>query len=215
MKHAPNIAKGLILIIVVFGAIWGMDRLFDWTEAQGPGMALPVKLAVLAANAMMVATPFLPALQISMAFMILQGPEQVWWIFAASAAGFFFPFMLGTLISGRHLAKIFHDVGLEKTAQLIHRVDTLDRSERLSLIMELAPPKLKPILTRWRYVAIAVSLNTPGNVIIGGAGGILMVAGLSRLFHPAAILFTIVLCLLPVPIGVQVFGIDVLDWFRP
>lgn len=89
MKHAPNIAKGLILIVIVFGAIWGMDALFDWTEQQGPGMALPIKLAVLAVYAMMVAAPFLSALQISMAFMILQGSEHVWWIFAASVVGFF------------------------------------------------------------------------------------------------------------------------------
>lgn len=33
-----------------------------------------------------------------------------------------------------------------------------------------------------RYVALAVLLNIPGNVVIGGGGGIAFAAGMTRLF---------------------------------
>ncbi|WP_170941102.1 hypothetical protein [Antarctobacter heliothermus] len=46
--------------------------------------------------------------------------------------------------------------------------------------------------------------------MIGGGGGILFLTGLSRLFKPAAVALTVALAVMPVPLAVWVFGIDIL-----
>ena len=45
--------------------------------------------------------------------------------------------------------------------------------------MESAPTRLLPFLLRYRYVALALAFNLPGNAVLGGGGGIAMMAGLS------------------------------------
>jgi len=62
-----------------------------------------------------------------------------------------------------------------------------------------APLVLRGLL-RYRYVALAVAINTPGNVILGGGGGLALMAGLSRLFSPLPFLLTVLIAVLPVPL---------------
>ena len=62
---------------------------------------------------------------------------------------------------------------------------------------------------RFRYVTVALAINTPGNIAVGGGGGIMLVAGLSRLFSIPAMLLVIALATAPVPLAVWVWGVDV------
>ena len=61
------------------------------------------------------------------------------------------------------------------------------------------------------YVALALAVNTPGNSIIGGGGGILMLAGVLRLFHWSGILLTLMIATLPIPLAVFVIGTEFLS----
>ena len=63
-----------------------------------------------------------------------------------------------------------------------------------------APRALRSVLQH-RYVVLAVLLNLPGNVVLGGGGGLAMMAGLSRLFHPLPFVLTVLLAVLPVPLA--------------
>jgi hypothetical protein len=188
--------------------------LFAWTASQGNALGLPLRVGVLAIYALLICVPFLPSYHLSLAFMILQGPDQIWWIFWATVLGFFWPFIAGKHIPHRYLIHIFNDLHMFRIAKLIEDTHALPRDERSALITRMAPKWIKPLVNKWRYLAIAIALNVPGNVIIGGAGGILMVAGLSRLFAPAAILATIILCLCPIPLLISVTHFDVLAWLR-
>jgi len=51
---------------------------------------------------------------------------------------------------------------------------------------------------RYRYLALAVLLNVPGNAVIGGGGGIAMLVGMTRLFSFPAYIATVVLAVSPV-----------------
>jgi hypothetical protein len=60
---------------------------------------------------------------------------------------------------------------------------------------------------RYRYVALALAVNTPGNSVIGGGGGIMMIAGLSGLFTPAATFLTVAVAVSPVPLAMMFLGL--------
>jgi hypothetical protein len=49
-------------------------------------------------------------------------------------------------------------------------------------------------------LTLAVLLNLPGNIIIGGGGGIALIAGMTRLYSPPTYLTTIAIAVAPVPV---------------
>lgn len=57
-----------------------------------------------------------------------------------------------------------------------------------------------PRLLRHRYLALAVALNLPGNTLLGGGGGIALMAGLSGLYPMPAYLTTVAIAVAPVPL---------------
>jgi len=59
-------------------------------------------------------------------------------------------------------------------------------------------------------VLLALLINLPGNSLIGGGGGILLVAGPSRLFSLPALVVTLILATAPVPLAVWLMGANIL-----
>ena len=214
MKTLANLARLFGLITLGVAAFWAMQQLFAWTEGQGDTLHLPARLGVLALYAVLIAVPFVPSFQLSMAFMILQGPGQVWWIYGATVTGFYIPFLIGWFIPPRHLIRSLNSFGLHKIADLVANAQSLPLQDRLSLMTDMSPNWLKPLVTKWRYAAFFVALNFPGNVVIGGAGGILLVAGMSRLFARPAVFCIIAFCLSTIPIVTTITGFDILEWLK-
>ena len=78
--------------------------------------------------------------------------------------------------------------------------------------------KLEDSVPRWarrwvlrrRYLVLALLVNLPGNSLIGGGGGILLAAGLSRLFQPVAVALTMLLATAPLPLAVMLIGPGIL-----
>jgi len=53
-------------------------------------------------------------------------------------------------------------------------------------------------------------VNLPGNILIGGGGGISLIAGASRLFSLPGFLTTIALAVSPLPLAILFFGKEIL-----
>jgi hypothetical protein len=83
----------------------------------------------------------------------------------------------------------------------------LNAQQRLETLIAHAPKRIVPTLLKHRYIAIAVAINVPGNAIIGGGGGIALMAGISGLFTFPRYLTIIALAVLPVPLAVFLTGI--------
>ena len=83
--------------------------------------------------------------------------------------------------------------------------------DRLAFITSKAPNRYVPLLLRHRYIALAVVVNIPGNVIIGGGGGIALMAGISRLYTLPGFLIAIAIAVAPLPLAILLFGEDVLS----
>ncbi|UCE30573.1 MAG: hypothetical protein JSW68_10975, partial [Burkholderiales bacterium] len=61
-------------------------------------------------------------------------------------------------------------------------------------------------LLRHRHVALAIALNLPGNALVGGAGGLGMLAGMSGLFSLPRYLLLVALATTPVPLFLLAAG---------
>ena len=104
------------------------------------------------------------------------------------------------MIPVRTMVRIFTVVGLDSARKLAARLGPLDSRQRLEMLLEAAPPRLVPTLIKYRYVAIVLILNLPGNALVGGGGGIAMLAGMSRLFSLPGFIIAIAIAVAPVPL---------------
>jgi hypothetical protein len=103
---------------------------------------------------------------------------------------------------------------LQRARDLVAASTDMSMDDRARLIAANAPTRWVPYLIRHRYVTLALLLNTPGNVILGGGGGIAFAAGACRVFSAPAFLLTILIAVAPVPIAFFLFGAG--GWFlRP
>jgi hypothetical protein len=83
-------------------------------------------------------------------------------------------------------------------------------NDRLAALRARLPRWLAPFVVNYRYLMVAIVINTPGSIAIGGGGGIMLAAGLSRLFTTGWMMATIALATLPIPLAVWIMGTDML-----
>ena len=119
------------------------------------------------------------------------------------------------MLTGRYgalnwLIKLRSDLQLHRIGRLLERIRDRAPDDRLAALDDRLPNWLAPMLVRYRYLTLAVLINIPGTIAIGGGGGIMLVAGLSRLFHVGLTILTIALATLPVPLAVWLLGTDIL-----
>ena len=132
------------------------------------------------------------------------------WIYLASVAGLLIAYSAGEWMPYRRLRRMFEDLHMRRASDLLDKMHQMTREEQVSMLCEHAPRWLRPVISRYRYFFLAALINLPGNAIIGGGGGILFLAGLSRLFRPFGVALTLALAVLPVPLAVWGFGLNIL-----
>ena len=152
------------------------------------------------------AIPFVPGMEISLALLAVFGPKAAMPIYAATVAALVLSCLIGRLLPGRLMASFFGSLGLQRAKDLILSLQPLSAEQRLALLLEHAPKRIVPLLLKHRYIAVMVALNTPGNAIIGGGGGIALLAGMSGLFTFPRFLAAVSLAVLPVPLVIMLTG---------
>lgn len=164
-----------------------------------------------AAYALTLAIPFVPGAEIGVALMVMLGPPIAVLVYLCTLAGLSISYALGRFIPLTMLARLADDCKLTRTGLMLREIQPLDRKQRLELLLDRAPKRILPWLLRYRYLALAVALNIPGNYLIGGGGGIALFAGVSRIFGVTGFLVTIALAVAPVPLAVLIFGGGILS----
>lgn len=160
----------------------------------------------------LMAIPFVPGMEIGLAVMMMFGPKIVLLVYVSTLAAFGLSFMVGRIIPERVLINLLRDLRLHRVSSLLAEIEGLNPQERLKVMLERAPKKIAPFLLRYRYLALFVVINLPGNIVIGGGGGIALMAGLSRFFSPALFLLTTAIAISPLPLVWLMFGGDLSDW---
>lgn len=166
-------------------------------------------LIVVLAYIVLIAFPFVPGAEIGFALLLIFGAPIAGVLYLATGAALVLAFSVGRIMPTHVLESILMRLGFARTGRLI--------SENLG--REHHPAEFLPIrihrgkqrfyrginwLIRHRLFALAVLINTPGNTLIGGGGGIALVAGVSRQISFREFLVCMSLAVAPVPVIVTI-----------
>ena len=154
----------------------------------------------------LLALPFVPGAEIGLAMLTAFGAAIAPLVYAATVAAMMLAYLFGRLLPAETLAWLLSKLRLRRASDLVSRAALLPPADRLDLLLDAAPPRMVGLALQHRYVALAVLVNTPGNALIGGGGGIMLMAGMSGIFAPIQTFIAIAVAVSPVPIAVMVFG---------
>lgn len=206
------VCRIVLRLCAVLLIAYGIHLLMGWVTGlalfEDDRLRIGMLVAFLLAYALLIAVPFVPGVEIGLSLMVMEGPWIAPLIYMSTAAGLSIAYGVGEWIPYPRLHRIFEDLRLMKACQLLEAVEPMSRVERLEALQSRAPRWLRPVATRYRYVLLAILVNVPGNAVLGGGGGLLFTAGLSRLFLPTQTVLTILVAVAPVPLAVWMFDID-------
>lgn len=201
----------VIIYLILLAAGWMLGKsLLDLASVDtSPQSAEHVRTVIfMATGAFIVASaiPFVPGLEIGLGLMILFGAKMAVLVYASLVVALVISYVVGRFVPAPRVAAAFDFVGLGKARDLVLRLAPLDSAGRLDALTAQMPHRLAPLILRYRYLALVVLFNLPGNSVIGGGGGIAFTAGLSGLFSFPAFIFSLALAAIPVPLFFVVFG---------
>jgi hypothetical protein len=200
----------LALLAVVLAATWAAHAIRDALNLTiMPSQEQQVHRAIMLGSVAyigLLALPFVPGAEIGIAMLTAFGAAIAPLVYAATVIAMLLAYAIGRLMPITALARLLGFLRLRRAADLVTRAAPLSQEARLAMLLEGSPPRVVALALRHRYVALALSVNIPGNVVIGGGGGIMMMAGLSGLFSPLATALTIIIAVSPIPIAVMLFG---------
>lgn len=204
------ILRFAILLVVVIAATWAVHLLRDALNLEiMPENEQAVHRAIMLGSVAyigLLALPFVPGAEIGLAMLTAFGPAIAPLVYTATVAAMMLAFMIGRFLPIAALGQVFGALRMRRAADLIARAAPLSDEERLQLLLDGAPPRIIALALRRRYIALALAVNIPGNAIIGGGGGIMIMSGMSGLFAPLPTLLTIALAVSPVPLAILLLG---------
>ena len=208
--------KIALRIAVVLAIAWCVHQLADWAMRESTTMAADNTLnigliaALLLAYALLIAVPFVPGVELGLSLLLLEGPVAAPWVWLATVGGLALAYGAGLMLPAARIAAGLRDIRQNRAAALVDEVAPLNTQGRIDLLCKRLPGWLAPLALRHRYVLLGLLINIPGNALIGGGGGIGMIAGLSRIYAPLPTLLTFAIAVSPVPLLFWIYGVPVL-----
>jgi hypothetical protein len=169
-------------------------------QAAAQTMMRQAMLTALALYVVLTAIPFMPGVEVGLSMLMLLGSKVALLVYLGTITALTLSFLVGRFIPARISARAFGFFGLTRAQDLLMQVAGKPVRERVAILMQSAPQGWAPVMLRHRHLALAILINLPGNMLIGGGGGIAMVAGMSRLFSLPAFLLTVAIAVAPVPL---------------
>ncbi len=154
----------------------------------------------------LMATPFLPGVEVGLALMIMLGSKGIALIYVCTLVALAISFGIGRLFPAHLLASFLRWLHLTRAEALLRGFDAIAPERRLGFLAENASTRAVSALLKHRYLLLALLLNLPGNTLIGGGGGIAMMAGMSRLYTFPRYLLLVAVAISPGPLLVMFSG---------
>jgi len=163
-------------------------------------------LMILAIYILASALPFVPGAEIGWLMLGAFGSKIALTVYLCMITALCLAFFAGRLIPPSVLRRMFLFVGLNRAAQLVDDTQAMTPNQRLEVLSQSASGRFAPFALRFRYVALGIAFNVPGNSIAGGGGGMALFAGMSRLFTVPAFCLTTLIAVAPVPLVIYLLG---------
>ncbi len=204
---------GIILAVVLvakLGLDWLMAKIALLESDAAARAMIGLIVTILIGYAIILAIPFVPGVEIGIAILMIEGAQAAPFVYLATVFGLSLGFCIGQYVPLERIIRFCRDLYLHRVATLLERIETTPRENRLEAMQDRLPRWIAPALCDYRYVTLGLAINLPGNIALGGGGGIMLAAGISRLFKTRYALLTIGLATLPVPLAVWLLGADIL-----
>jgi hypothetical protein len=172
---------------------------------EGPAMTGMLALA-LVAYVVATALPFVPGAEIGLTLIMLLGARIVPIVYLATVAALVLAFLVGRHIPDHRLARLFSGLGLHRAAALVAGMSGLDTDGRIRHLAAIAPSGWLTWVLQYRLVSLALLVNLPGNTLLGGGGGLAILAGMSRTMSLPAFTLCVLVAVSPIPLAVLLFG---------
>lgn len=200
-----KLAAGIILFLgILLFLNYGVERLADLLAFQMYPSKLNIAIFVVFVSAalyvLLMALPFMPGMEVGLMLMAMLGVGGIVLVYLCTVLALSLSFLIGRLLPPRYLCRALGWLRLERARNLVKDIEPLGPEERLQFLAQSAPSQVVPFLLRHRYLIIGVLFNVPGNTLIGGGGGIGLIAGMSRLFPFPKYLLLVCLSITPVPL---------------
>jgi hypothetical protein len=206
------LARFALLLGFLALATWGAHAIREALDLEiRPGNEQMVHRAIMAgavAYVGLLALPFVPGAEIGIAMLAAFGPGIAPLIYVCTVASMMLAFTVGRFLPIAALERLLSALRMRRAAALVARAAPLAPQDRLAMLLEGRPRGAAARAIRWRYLALALAVNVPGNSVIGGGGGIMMLAGLSGVFSPLATFAAVALAVSPVPLAVMFLGLS-------
>lgn len=207
---AGIILRVVALLALVIVATWGSHAVRDSLNLQMmPENEQQVHKAIMAgivAFVGLLAMPFVPGAEIGLAMLTVFGAAIAPLVYVATVLALCLSYTIGRILPMTVLVRLLEALRMHRAADLVARAAPLSRADRLAMLLEGAPPRMVTLVLRRRYVALALALNIPGNALIGGGGGIALLAGLSGLFAPLPTVLAFAIAVSPIPLAIMLLG---------
>ena len=200
----------LLLIAVAVAGTWAAHWVRDALDMTiMPSVEIRVHRGIMLgmfAYVVLLAIPFVPGAEIGFALLTAFGASIAPLVYVATVVSMMLAYTVGRLLPATTLVRLLSLLRMRRAAELVGRAAALPQEDRLALFLEGAPPRTVGLALRHRYVALAVIVNVPGNSVIGGGGGIMMLAGLSGIFAPVQTVLAVAVAVSSVPIAIILLG---------
>ncbi len=201
IRLAAKIALFVGILVFLNYAMGWLANLFAFQMwPQHANMAVSLLFASIVTYILLLAIPFLPGIEVGLMLMAMLGTKGIVLVYLCTLLSLSLSFLFGRIFPPRYLARALGWFHLNRGRDLVTSLEPLDTEERLRFLLRSAPSRIVPFLLRHRYLIIGVLFNVPGNALIGGGGGIGLIAGMSRLFPFPKYLLLICLAITPGPI---------------
>ncbi|WP_300319898.1 hypothetical protein [Accumulibacter sp.] len=188
------------------GGSWLAQLLEFQVFPRHDAMLLAVVLATTALYLLLMLIPFMPGIEIGLALMMTLGSKGALLVYLCTVLALSTSFAIGRLTPARLVVRFLSWLHLDKASNLVCQLERMDRQRRLEFLNAQAPAAIVPFILRHRCLALAVALNLPGNSLIGGGGGIGLIAGMSQLLPFHHYLPVTAVAVAPVPLWFFLFG---------
>jgi len=190
---------GFMLLLCTVG-IWSNQYLHHqiWPMDTEQGHLFIGALVLIYAICMIL--PFMPAIELGLILLAMLDIHGILMLYLVTVFSLSISYTIGSLVPGQVLKRLFQFLHFYKAADLLCARSECNEKQQINRFLEHAPKRLIPFLLRHRYFVFGVAVNTPGNMLLGGAGGIAMMSGVSRLFNFRTFVLAVMISVLPLPV---------------
>lgn len=152
------------------------------------------------------AIPFVPGAEIGLGLIAVFGAQSALLVYLCMIGALSLSYLIGRLVPASWLVGFFRLLRLHKAADLVQELAGQPPQICEARLRHHTTNRFLLTLLGYRYIALALAINLPGNTVLGGGGGLALFAGMSRLFSPLGFLLTLMIAVAPIPLTVVMMG---------